>query len=544
MSALHLFVLLLSFYLTRRFLVRRRQDTRLLPGPSTKIASWIWGHELEVFHGEAAEVYSRWMYIYGPLFKIKAALFHSDIIVAGDHAAVQHIFADSINYVKSPAFRPPIANLLGKGLVWAEGEDHAHQRRLLSPAFTPESVKGMADVISECAEKLESRLTNLALSNGGEATLNIVPYMSSCTLDIIGLVAFGHDFQSSSSPSPPPSPSPSSPSSTSAHNSDAEDIHASWHTHVNTGLTFGAFLAPLVLRAVPLITSLPVKAIQAQGEIKGIVGRIARRLVEQGGVNRRGGNILSVLMRAQAMEKGSGGGGLTTSQIIDNISTFTMVGHETTAGTLNFTLLELARNPSVQQKLRDEVVRRGRDLAYDDVQKLEYLDAVVKEGLRLHPASPQTERVALKDDVLPLHTPIKTPDGKALTSLCIKKGQVFHIPFTAIQTNPRVWGPDAAEFKPERWMGEGGEGGSGLPPPNELPHGWSNLVAFCDGPRSCIGYRLAVFEAKVILATLVRALEFRATDAVVRRKISPTLQPVTDGKGGVLPLHISLAMQT
>lgn len=57
-----------------------------------------------------------------------------------------------------------------------------------------------------------------------------------------------------------------------------------------------------------------------------------------------------------------------------------MVGHETTAGSLAFTLLELAKNPAVQQRLRDEIRSVGRDLNYDDIQRLQYLDAVVKEG--------------------------------------------------------------------------------------------------------------------------------------------------------------------
>lgn len=57
-----------------------------------------------------------------------------------------------------------------------------------------------------------------------------------------------------------------------------------------------------------------------------------------------------------------------------------MVGHETTAGSISFTLLDLARHPEKQRKLREEVRSYGRDLSYDDVQRLEYLDAVVKEG--------------------------------------------------------------------------------------------------------------------------------------------------------------------
>ncbi|GBE83843.1 hypothetical protein SCP_0509000 [Sparassis crispa] len=105
-----------------------------------------------------------------------------------------------------------------------------------------------------------------------------------------------------------------------------------------------------------------------------------------------------------------------------------------------------------------------------------------------------------------------------------------------MQVNTDVWGPNAAEFVPERWIVPGG-----VLPPAELPHGWSGLVTFCDGPRNCIGYRLAVFEFKVILSTLIRTLELHETTANVELKIKPTLQAFVDGRGGFLPIHFTLA---
>ncbi|KAI0631192.1 cytochrome P450 [Trametes polyzona] len=499
---------------------RKRQDVHRIPSAPRALAHWLWGHELLTFEGQATETYTKWAALCGPFFRVKGALFHPDIIVAADHAAVQHIFQNADDYVKSPAFRPPVANVLGKGLVWAEGEDHKTQRRIIAPAFSSEAIKGMADDISECSEKLESRLTNHVLSAGGAATVNITEYTSTCTLDIIGRVAFGHDFKAGQS-------------------TEAKEIHASWEGHVNTGLGFSGFVAMLVMRAVPfitlLLTKLPVEAIRAGGRIREITTKLSMRLLESGNVNEKGRDIMSILLKAER-DGGSKGVALTPQQIVDNVNTFIMVGHETTAGSLSFTLLELARNPEFQHKLRDEIRRVGRDLSYDDIQRLEYLDAVVKEGLRLHPASPQTERVALRDDVIPLSKPIVTSSGEKLTSVRVRAGQVFHIPFTTMHVNPDVWGADAARFDPERWLTPGR-----VPPPSELPHGWSGLVTFCDGPRNCIGYRLAIFEFKVILATLVRSLEFHETTAVVHEKISPTLQPVVDGRGGLLPIHVTLA---
>lgn len=90
----------------------------------------------------------------------------------------------------------------------------------------------------------------------------------------------------------------------------------------------------------------------------------------------------------------------------------------------------------------------------------------------------------MKDDIIPLSEPIGTA-----TSIHIQKGQVFHIPFSAMQVREETWGKDAEEFKPERWLLPLGTPGA-VKAPSELPHGWSGLTTFCDGPRNCIGYRL------------------------------------------------------
>ncbi|TDL23923.1 cytochrome P450 [Rickenella mellea] len=508
MFAASCFFIGLALLVARYFIRRDQDDVRYAPGPSLANASWIWGHELEAFQGQAMELYGKWIYKYGPLIKIKAALLQSDILVVGDHAAAQQIFADTNTYVKSPTFRPLVENIMGKGLVWAEGQEHAFQRRMLTGAFTPENLKEMMNDFLECAEKFEN-----ALSNGGSATTNIVPLSSACTLDVIGRVAFGHDFDFGKS-------------------TESQEIAASWHNLASVGMTFGGFY------------------LQAQGSVKVITGKFALQFIQDGLYNEKRKNILSFLLRNQKENLGMG---LSTAQLIDNHSGLQtpyswlntpipalLVSKQRLV--LNFALLELARNPDMQSKLRDEVIQFGGDLSYDGIQKLSELRELTSPlfSLRVNPPAVMTERVAMKDDVLPLTTPIRTKDGKVLTSFRVKKGQVFHIPFLTLQTNAHVWGADAAEFKPERWLTPGA-----VPSLNELPRGWSSLLAFCDGPRNCIGFRLALFEFKIIPATLIRALEFHPTDAVITRKNSPgpTLQPVVDGKCGILPLRISLISQ-
>ncbi|KAL6302728.1 cytochrome P450 [Sparassis latifolia] len=504
--------LLALVYIARHTVIRRHQDIESLPGPSRKDATWLWGHELLAFENCPTDMYTRWAAAFGTFFKIKGAFFHRDIVSSNVHRMAEysvHRLAD----LKETGMREVAGTILGRGIVWAEGQEHTKQRRLLAPAFSPEAIKGMTDDISESSAKLESRLTNLVLARG--VTVNVADYISMCTLDIIGRIGFGHDFKSGQS-------------------AEAKEIRAVWEKQVNASNTFKAFVGSLLLRTFPILTSLPLPVMKEARRTREIVSELATRLLRHGYFSDKGRDILSILMCAGnkdgAKEK------LSATEIVDNITTFLLVGHETTAGSLSFILWELARHPEIQQKLRGEIRQFGGNINYDDIQQLSYLDAVVKEGLRLHPASPMTERVALKDDVIPLNKPVCTSNGQTVSSISVKAGQVFHIPFVSMQVNTDVWGPNAAEFVPERWIDPGG-----VLPPAELPHGWSGLVAFCDGPRNCIGYRLAVFEFKVILATLIRTLELHDTSANVELKIKPTLQAFVDGRGGFLPIHVTLA---
>ncbi|EIN08207.1 cytochrome P450 [Punctularia strigosozonata HHB-11173 SS5] len=510
----------LGVYFLRKLFTTRRDDVPGLPSPPSEEASWIWGHERQVWDHGAAEMHSKWASVIGTLFRIKAALRHPDIIIAADRVSAQHILQNTDTYVMADALRKPAANLIGKGVVWALGEQHKRMRRVLAPSFSPESIKRMAGDVFDCAEKLESRLmTDIMSKSVNGNSINIAPYISACALDIIGRVAFGHDFSAQSTP----------PSE------DARRIFTSWHDIIVDATSEQMFVALPVIRMLPWLTDLPIPALRAQGITNQIVRRIAHKLIANARLDSvvKGNDVLSMLLRSVEKEKG----GLSDEEIIENIITFTMVGHETTAGSINFTLLALSRNPAAQEKLRTEIRQQG-SLSYDSIQKLEYLDAVVREALRVHPASPQTERVTTQDDVIPLGKPITKPDGTVMDSVHVSAGQIIIIPFKTINTDATVWGPDATEFKPERWLTPGG-----IPSPADLPRGWSGLLSFSDGPRNCLGFRLAVLEFKVMLAMLIRSFKFEDVGSAVVPKIAPTLQPIADGRPAVMPLRITPVME-
>lgn len=180
---------------------------------------------------------------------------------------------------------------------------------MLAPVFTHDNVKRMDEEVRGTANKLVTALREHVQAHSSEvvgdnsadtAQINALEWMSRATLDIIGSVGFGHDFQLGRSP-------------------EAQAISKSWLGLVEMGMTLPAFIALMVIRAVPQITSLPVEAIQAQGEIKTIIARLARTIVEQRkqleeGGETRGKDLLSTMLRMQEMH------GESFEQIIDHVS--------------------------------------------------------------------------------------------------------------------------------------------------------------------------------------------------------------------------------
>ncbi|KIY63540.1 cytochrome P450 [Cylindrobasidium torrendii FP15055 ss-10] len=475
-------------------------------------ASWWLGHEYRVAKHEVGVEYGRWTRMFGPVFRIKAALWQKDVVVISDNVAVKHIYQNAYTYVKSPAFQPVVVKVVGRGVVWAEGDEHKFQRKMVSPGFSITAVKKMAPGVMACVDKMIHRLQNDC--KGKNDVFNMCDYVPACTLDIIGQVGFGYDF---------------------GHETpEGKAILQAWHTDVKLFSTFAAFLAPIVIGVAPWITKLPIKELHEDSTAKKVIHQVGRKLLQEP-PNMDGTDIFSILVRESYQDKKrpSAERRLDDNTLLDNILSFFMAGFETTSGAIQLILLDLAKNPEVQSKLRDEILNADSS-DVDIIESLPYLDAVTREGLRLHPSARDTHRVAIHDDIIPLKNPVLLGDGTTVTSIPVKAGDGFTIPFLVQNTDPSVWGSDSYEFKPERWMKDGG-----LPQGSELPGGpFSNISNFVDGPRLCIGWRLAIQEIKLILSSMIKNFEFRDTGAKVEKYISPAVQPFVDGKAAQLPLKV------
>jgi len=263
---------------------------------------------------------------------------------------------------------------------------------------------------------------------------------------------------------------------------------------------------------------------------------VAEKLIEdkrqelKNGTSRK--DLLSLLVKANSSMRPDWR--LSDEEIVAQIRTIMFAGHDTMTKTLTFVLWELSKNRRVQENLRTEIMeklgeiraRGDSDFSVNDFDSMPYLLAVGKEALRVYPIAIELIRAPKKDDVLPLSKPIVGVSGKVYKELPIPAGTRVMISTVAYNVNKDVWGPDAYEFRPERWLN--------VREKPESPVGvYGNLVTFSGGNRSCIGWRFAVIELHTFMVTLVRQFDFSpAGDGREIRNIRPpgNIVPVVAGE--------------
>jgi cytochrome P450 len=149
---------------------------------------------------------------------------------------------------------------------------------------------------------------------------------------------------------------------------------------------------------------------------------------------------------------------IITPYLQTEIATFIVAGHETSSAGITWCLHCLSHNNKAQEQLRDEIRQLGTESPdMEQIKSLKYLDHIVREGLRLYPPIPSTSRVAMRDDIIPLSNGTGIRYGHDATSVSIHvliwgliriaEGDGVFIPIFTLNTDKRVWGKDAQEFK-------------------------------------------------------------------------------------------------
>jgi cytochrome P450 len=187
-----------------------------------------------------------------------------------------------------------------------------------------------------------------------------------------------------------------------------------------------------------------------------------------------------MLMQARDPQEGNL---MTDGQLIDEILTLVVAGHETTASTLNWTWYLLSQNPEAEEKLSTELNTLAISSQFDDLPKFVYTRRIIEETMRLYPAGWLVTRRALHDD--------------RLGEYFVPAGTEIYIPPYYIQRHPGLWN-EPERFDPDRFG-----------PENSRHRHRLAAIPFSTGPRNCIGALFARVEMQIHLMTIAKHLRLR-----------------------------------
>lgn len=384
--------------------------------------------------------------------------------------AIRRILLEKLdNYPKSRTTKNILRPAIGDSLFIAEDAHWRWQRRAAAPVFSHRNVMALAPVMTAAANRSAERIAAVE----GRA-VDMLDEMVKTTFDVIAEVTFSGEGAF-----------------------DAPAVHRAIDAYIDAAgkvSLFDMFGLPDWLPRPSRLTSGP-----AVKEMK----RVADQAIE---ARRRRGSgdvpdLLDLLLSGEDPETRRR---MNTSELRDNLLTFIVAGHETTALTLAWALYLCAFDKDVQERARAEAqsVISGGAAQGVDVERLPFLRQIVDEALRLYPPAGILSRTAQAEDTL---------CGRE-----IRRGDTVMIPIYALQRHHDLW-DDPNAFRPERFADR-----KDIDRYAYLPFG--------DGPRICIGASFAIQEAVIILATLLARFRF---DLIETRPPEPVMILTLRPAGGV-----------
>ncbi|KAJ7635377.1 cytochrome P450 [Roridomyces roridus] len=491
----------------------KRSAVGSIPGPPSP--SWLYGHMIQLLLPRQYGDYEfKWQSLYGAVYRLQGC-FGEDYLMVSDPLAMQSI-------INSPKFEHSSMLISArklmfhhKSLIASKGENHRRLRTAFNPSFSAAEIRRYEPLMEKVAAELSKELEVLPV----DLEVDILPLVGTATLGAISEVVFGCP----------------------TRDLGAEFVRITARMmRLASSQTKHSILRNAAGRHLPewfwdLMTLLPNHAFDELRRGRHLAGEIGEKIVAEkiGNAKRGLESNNDVFSRLLGLDDNSDNKPkLSEEEVAANTSLMVIAGQDTTTNVLCFGLLQLARSPQLQEDLRREIHSSRVGSASVVYNNMPLLNALIKETLRLHPVLAMVERIALDDTVLPLSESITTSDGTRISQIPIQKGQVVSLAITSYQRLESLWGPDAHEFKPSRWIeGNVYKGDAGAIGP------YANLLAFFGGERTCLGWRFALLEMQVIISELVAKFSFALPDGEpARMQGSALVAPVLEGgeRGAIL----------
>ncbi|KAI4380597.1 hypothetical protein MLD38_006770 [Melastoma candidum] len=394
---------------------------------------------------------------------------------------VEHVLKTNFDgYTKGEYNIDNVVDLLGEGIFAVDGEKWKHQRKLASYEF---STRVLRDYSCQSFRKYAAKLVRVIWDlSAGRTRFNMQDMLMRCTLDSIFKVGFGVELNC-------------------LEGSSKEGIAFMKAFDEANALVYWRFVD--VFWKLKRLLNIGCEA-RLKESIKAIdlfvlrLIKIRRQQLATKSDSIEKEDILSRFLMESEMDSRK----MNDKYLRDIILNFMIAGKDTTANTLSWFLYMLCVNPSIQERIVREIehvigdeqggtnLEEFTEKMTDGVlDRMHYLHAALSETMRLYPAVPADGRCAEKDDVL--------PDGYR-----VKKGDNVYYLTYAMGRMRNLWGEDAEDFKPERWLKDGTF-------QSESPF---KFTAFNAGPRICLGKDFAYRQMKIISMALLRFFRFRLVD--------------------------------
>ncbi|KAF2427543.1 putative P450 monooxygenase [Tothia fuscella] len=448
---------------------------RHLPKPGGELP--ILGNGLSLFKKPPAVDFLKWVSTIpnDGLIHFRG-IFHQDrLILTNAKALAEVLVQKSYDFEKPTKLRNFLRLVLGDGLIIVEGDEHKFQRKHIMPVFAFRHIKDLYPMIWAKSVALTRGVAAEIEGHPEDGTklkavVEVNHWSNKVTMDIIGVAGMGREFNA-------------------LVNSDDELIQ-NYEEILEPTAEKATFFALHIVGPAELVRKLPWKVNERFRVTTGALKRICNQLVQEKKENvQKGGedglDILSVLIRSN---------NFSDAQLVDQMLTFLAAGHETTSSAFTWTTYLLASHPEIQTRLREEIRQAlpenpGPEIDLAAIlESLPLLNGVCNETLRLYPTVPITIRDTMRDTSI-------------LDQFVPKGTQILLVPW-AINRSPDLWGPDANDFIPDRWINVDGK-------PNNSGGAHSNYsqITFLHGPRSCIGEKFAKAELRCLVAAFVGSFE-------------------------------------
>jgi len=426
------------------------------------------------------------LHIDGPFVKglpghdiIRARMGRRHVFVLRHPDHVDHVLHDAADrYHKSIEYEL-LRTVLGLNLFTDEDESWRRHRMMLNPTMAKRHVRGMCNLMLDPIERFVGDL------EGDRVEIEMSGAMTELTMDVVGHALFGHEFG---------------------------EVARKMKKVVRTGLRSAERATRVLMLVGPPLWAIrgfaaaihraPTRVLlppldQVQWVMTTVDDAVWDLIRDRQANPNDNDDLLNLLLTARDEQ-----GGLPIKRVRDEVTTFMLAGHETTANAMTWMWYLLALNTEARDRMLDEVdsVLGGRRPAVEDVDRLPWTTACFQEAMRMMPPAWVIPRTAIEDDVIAGHR--------------IPKGATVIIPIHSIHHDARFW-PDPEVFDPTRFLAENARG---RPRSHYLPFG--------GGRRICIGMSFALMEATLITSMMSQRFVY---DLVPGHPVEPeatlTLRP-------------------